>query len=427
MPIPTIGHSGTLVADAAPLSAKSRISLPFKLVLLYLLVEFGRPQDSLPLLGALQFPMLTLLSVGVQVLKSKASKFTDRTTKLFVTLLVFMLFHIPFAANNFWAFHTARAMALTFVGYLGILTFVDSPRAFRTLIKAWLAIHVYLATSGLMHGGVGIGGWIGDENDFCLVLNMVLPYAYFMTFCDDNVGKKIMYIGMVVLFLAAIMATFSRGGFLGLLAVGLYCWFRSSRKIISGFVIFLFALFLIHFAPKGYWEEMSTIQKEYSGEVVGTGADREYEWGIGRKMFLANPLFGIGQGNFPWEFSSYEGEDTFEGRSRAGRAAHSLYYTLLPELGLFGVFLFLGMNYYIYKDLAVVRGRYKEKRKRVDGGEARFLFYSSCALEASLIGYLVSGYFISVLYYPSFWILMGFAVTLRKVALANDAKSIAAH
>jgi O-Antigen ligase len=426
MPIPTISHSGTLVAETAPLSA-SRISLPIKLLLLYLLVEFGRPQDSLPLLGVLQFPMVILLSLGVQVAKSRVPKFTDRTTKLFVTLLIFMLFHVPFAVNNFWAFHTARAMALTFIGYLGILTFVDSPRAFRTLITAWLAIHVYLATSGLMHGGVGIGGWIGDENDFCLVLNMVLPYAYFMTFCDDNVGKKIMHIGMVVLFLAAIMATFSRGGFLGLLAVGLYCWFRSSRKIISGFVIFLFALFLIYFAPKGYWEEMSTIQKEYSGEVVGTGADREYEWEIGQKMFLANPLFGIGQGNFPWEFSNYEGEDTFEGRSRAGRAAHSLYYTLLPELGLFGVFLFLGMNYYIYKDLAVVRRLYKEKRKRVDRGEARFLFYSACALEASLIGYLVSGYFISVLYYPSFWILMGFAVTLRKVALANDEKSIAAH
>jgi O-antigen ligase len=318
-------------------------------------------------------------------------------------------------------------MALTFIGYLGILTFVDSAKVFKTLINVWLAIHTYLAIWGLMHGGIGIGGWIGDENDFCLVLNMALPYAYFMIFSDDSVVKKIMHIGMVVLILAAIMATFSRGGFIGLIAVGLYCWFRSSRKIISGVVIGLFALLVLNFAPKGYWEEMSTIQTEYSGETHGTGAGREYTWQVGWKMFLANPVFGVGQGNFPWQFTTYEGEESFDGRSNAGRAAHSLYYTLMPELGLLGVSIFLAMNLYFLKDLAMVRRLCKDKRKRVDGGEARFLFYTACSMEASLVGYLVTGYFISVLYYPSFWILMGFGVALRKVALANDEKSIAAH
>jgi probable O-glycosylation ligase (exosortase A-associated) len=427
MPIPTISHTGTLVADAGPLSAESRLSLPFKLVLLYLVFEFGRPQDALPVLGALQFPMISLIALGIQLVKSKAPKFADRATKLFVILLVFMLFHIPFAVNNYWAFHTARAMALTFIGYLGVLTFVDSAKIFKTLINVWLAIHTYLAIWGLMHGGRGIGGWIGDENDFCLALNMALPYAYFMTFSDDNVGKKIVNLGMVVLMLGAIMATFSRGGFLGLIAVGLYCWFRSSRKIISGIVIGLFALLVLNFAPKGYWEEMSTIQTEYSGETKGTGAGREYEWQVGWKMFLANPILGVGQGNFPWEFEKYEGGDSFDGQSQAGRAAHSLYYTLMPELGLIGVFIFLGMNYCCFKDLASVRRLCNEKRKRIEGKEARFLFYTACAIEASLIGYLATGYFITVLYYPSFWILVGFAVALRKVALANDEKSIAAH
>jgi len=422
-----MSSTDAVVADVLPRSANRSMSLPFKLVLLYLLFDFGRPQDGVPVLGALQFSMISLICLGIQLAKSKVPKFTDRMTKLFVVLLVFMVFHIPFALNNFWAFHTARSMALTFIGYLGVITFVDSPKIFKNLIDVWLAIHTFLAIWGLMHGGTGIGGWIGDENDLCLALNMVLPYAYFRTFSDDNLAKKILHSGMVVLFLAATMSTFSRGGFLGLVAVGLYCWFRSSRKIISGLVILLFALFAFNFAPEGYWEEMSTIQKEYSDEMHGTGSDRKYSWDIGWKMFLANPIFGVGQGNFPWQFSKYEGESSFDGRSFGGRAAHSLYYTLMPELGLLGVFLFLGLNYYFYKDLAKVRRIWNEKRKQTDGADARFLIYSACSLEASLIGFLVSGYFISVLYYPCFWILMGFAVALRKVALFNEDKSLAAH
>ncbi|MGH7766078.1 MAG: hypothetical protein ACREQP_01375, partial [Candidatus Binatia bacterium] len=101
--------------------------------------------------------------------------------------------------------------------------------------------------------------------------------------------------------------------------------------------------------------------------------------------------------------------------------------TLLPELGLVGVFLFLGMNFLIYKDLALVRRLYK-KNPRAPGSEnARYFFFVSCALEASLVAFLVTGYFISILYYPSFWTLMGFAVALRKVAVADAQKSLAAH
>jgi probable O-glycosylation ligase (exosortase A-associated) len=426
-PVPT---STVLTNRAQPvvpaISAKIGTSLPFNLLLLYLLFEFGRPQDAVPGLAVLKPSMIVVVLLGVQLVKSKALKFTDTATKLFGVLLIFMIFHIPFAVNNYWAFHTFRAMAMTLIAYLGILTYVNTAERFKKLISVWLAIHSYLAISGLLHNGRGIGGWLGDENDFCLALNMVIPYAFFLASSDNNPKNKFLRFGMVGLFLSSIMATFSRGGFVGLIAVGLCCWFRSSKKIVSGCLIVIFAVLIMNFAPEGYWEEMSTIQKEYTGEMVGTGATRQYTWEVGWRMFLANPVFGVGQGNFPWEFGHYEAGD-FEGRSFAGRAAHSLYYTLMPELGLLGIFLFVGMNYCIYKDLTFVRRLYKKKPKRAENGEIRFFFYSACALEASLVAFLASGYFISVLYYPSFWILMGFAVALRKVALADEKKSLTAH
>ena len=396
-------------------------TFPFYLVLLYLLMEFGRPQDSVPGFASLRLPMLVSICLIVSILlNSKTMKFADRSTKLFVAFLILMLVHIPFAVNNYYAFFTTYGMVLTFIVYLGILMFVDSRRKFKTLIAMWVGIHVCLAILGLRKSGVGIGGFLGDENDFCLTLVMILPYAYFLTFSDTNFKEKMLHLALAMVFLATIMATFSRGGFLGLLSVGAYLWLRSPRKGASACVILLFAFFAISFAPNGYWEEMSTIQKEYSGELIGTGEQREYEWSVGWKMFRENPIFGVGQGNFPWEFNNYEENGGWEGRSLSGRAAHSLYYTLMPELGLVGLVLFIAMNYCVVKNLSFVRRVYGDRQKSIADTEARFFFYSGCAIEASLIGYLVSGYFISVLYYPNFWVLMAFAATIRNIAAADD-------
>ena len=57
-------------------------------------------------------------------------------------------------------------------------------------------------------------------------------------------------------------------------------------------------------------------------------------------MWKANPVFGVGQGNYNWNVHFYE-DLNVTGQSSGGRAAHSLYFTLLPELGLLGVTLYV--------------------------------------------------------------------------------------
>ena len=49
-------------------------------------------------------------------------------------------------------------------------------------------------------------------------------------------------------------------------------------------------------------------------------------------------------------------------------------------------------------------------------------FYAN-AMQASLIGYLVTSIFISTLYYPSFWIMMGFVVALRNITVRDLASN----
>ncbi|GKS58885.1 hypothetical protein YTPLAS18_24120 [Nitrospira sp.] len=331
-----------------------------------------------------------------------------------------MVVHVPIAVNNFWAAMTLKDMGLVFCLYLGLIIYVNTFDKLRTLVSVWIGLHVITAVLGIASGGSGVGGWMGDENDFCMVINMVIPFAFFMIYSEPGPLNRVKYIGLLALFVFTVMVTLSRGGFIGMTAAGAYCWFRSTMKFGAIFIVILLVLFMAAVAPDKYWDE---IKSSFSNEEMetGTGGDRLYIWGIGFEMFLANPLFGVGQGNFPWAFEEYEAGREFMEKSRAGRAAHSLYFTLLPEMGLVGVIVFVGMLYWNRSDIRTIERLAKAfPDKDKDGKDNRdktTAILMGRAMEGSLIGFLVSSVFISTLWYPSVWVMMGFVVALRNIVV----------
>ncbi|HJR76039.1 MAG TPA: O-antigen ligase family protein [Nitrospiraceae bacterium] len=393
---------------------------PFYLVLFSLLLEFGRPQDMLGVRG-IPLPSIidTLIAVIVLVFSGKLN-FSNLQTRLWIPLLALMTLHAPLATNNFYAAMTLKDMFLLFCVYLGIITYIDSFDRLRTLLKVWLAVHIVLAVLGIIARGKGIGGWLGDENDFCMELNVVIPFVFFALTSNHEKQSRIIYASILCLFVLAAMTTLSRGGFIGLATVGTYCWMRSSKKFGAILVMGLLIIFMIAFAPAEYWQEVQSITDEET-MTVGTGGDRMYIWGIGWEMFLANPIIGVGQGNLPWDFEEYEAGRTFMTRSRAGRQAHSAYFTLFPELGLAGIGIFGAMIYRNFKDTRQVEQLYNvSKRKNVSDKNVANLGFAvtfAHSLEGSMVGYLVSSVFISTLYYPSFWIIMAFVVALKNAAV----------
>lgn len=404
---------------------------PFYLVLFYLLLEFGRPQDIVPGLGVLSLPMLTIIGIGILLFSAGKVSFGDKQTKLLLALLALMVLHGPIAVNNFHALMTFKAMALTFVGFLGIIRFVDSVQKLKTLATVWLGVHAALAVLGMIKGGQGVGGWMGDENDFCMQLNMVVSFAYFGYFAAPNAFQRWTCLGLLCTYVSTIILTLSRGGFIGLLSVGLYCWLLSSRKVLSAALIVLLVGFMFLVAPSEYWTEIESIGDDKTMDT-GTGGERMYTWEVGWDMFLANPIIGVGQGNFQWVFDEYEAGRTFHGKSIAGRVAHSAYFTLLPELGLVGTFLFVGILVFTRKDLGLI---YKSYRAACDRGDMSSEQYDSLkttyflgrAMEASIIGYLVSSIFIATLYYPSLWIMIAFVIALRNVVVKIDSAATPGH
>ena len=171
--------------------------------------------------------------------------------------------------------------------------------------------------------------------------------------------------------------------------------------------------------PQSYLDEMRTITEE--GTDKGTGMHRIYMWKRAGAMFLDHPLVGVGPGNVPRNFAEYEPYGGLMERSEAGRAMHSIYFTLMPELGVIGAFLFFGL---ILSNLRE-RARLKKLKQKLhathfrDNQEVwtkiRNLETLGWGLMGAVIAYLVSGAFLSVLYYGHFWLIIGFSVARNNI------------
>lgn len=400
---------------------KKESLIPLSLLLFYLVLEYGRPQDLLPFLRILHLPTITIILLALYSIILGKFTIKDKQSTLLIFLLGEMVVHGPIAVNNYWTLMIFLTMVMNFIVFLSLIRYVDNLEKYDRLVKIWLGIHVFLAIIGIVRTGKGIGGFLSDENDFCMTMNMIIPFSFFLAMNAPR-GKKLYYILLTGLFLFVIILSNSRGGFVGLIAAFIYCWFRTKRKILTALIIGVLTVFAVVVAPPAYYDRLHSITEE--GADTGTGEERVYTWKIGWHMFLDNPILGVGQGNFPYVFQKYElkvtdSDEPFYGRSVAGRQAHSIYFTMLPELGILGTCILFGMIYYTFKDLKTIKDSIFKKDNKVLNKTSDKLFSLVLALEGALVSYLVSGAFISTLYYPNLWILMGFIVSLKHIVILD--------
>ena len=151
--------------------------------------------------------------------------------------------------------------------YLGIVTFVNSLEKMMTLMKLWMGIHGFLAVMGIAKGGRGIGAWMGDENDFCMVMDMAVPFGYFLLFSATGVVQKMKYLGFLGHSFLRPWQVFRGEAFSGWPAVGVYCWYRSPKKLNALIVVAVAVVFMLVLAPAKYWDEIAS---STSDETMGT-------------------------------------------------------------------------------------------------------------------------------------------------------------
>ena len=402
----------------SPLSANSipreplRKDPPFWILGAILVIQYVRPQDVIPGLGALHIPMfVSIFAAGIWLFFRDYSALRDPQTKLFGAMLVLVALGVSWAVNYFWLYTSFELLLIYFLGvFLPIVTFCNSTERLQRLNRTWICVHLFVALWGIAHSGKGQGSFLKDENDLAMALGIALPFAYFnfVNKSETRMWRAISAISFMV-FIAAIIETNSRGGFIGLLAaVGGIIWLSKSRLRI---IIALFAVGIVAFPfiPAEYRDQVTSI----SDTDDPTRLSRYYTWSRGWEMFLDNPVVGVGAGNYPWRVEEYElastGDDFGKQKLHGGRAAHSLYFTLLPELGTLGVMVFASM--------AIISLRRFRRGMRFDASskDESLVAFSKAGL-CGLLSFLLSAVFLSALYYPHFWVLAGYSAVVARVS-----------
>ncbi len=452
-----------LQKECAGVSPRKALSV---LVGINLMILFMRPQNDLSVLRILELPLiLSLCALPIVVPRLLELWKSSLVMKSMFGMLVLGGLWIPFAHNNAYAFYTWQDVATQYLLYLfPLILIVQTGRQLRSLSIIVALMGAYLSIYAITHAGRGPGAFLGDENDLCLALLGFLGLPLFLFSHTRSQAERWLFIAAVGLMLTGVVASLSRGGFLGLVALLGYLFLRSRAKVLI--IIFGVLTMLIGalFVPQEYWEEMSTIQDVQGG----TANERTRTWKIAFDIWAHPPhiAFGTGMNNArAWmgEFEPKVNKSNYK-RSLAGRSVHSTLFQLLADLGVAGILivgtaLLLSYRRNVKADKTMIRtvssikkldGRIRDyleqrsivheelqrdvavpsiqnAREEVDFESLRkllkfsvshlqYLSAFSLGLNACFVGVLISGLFVSVLYYPSIWFLVALSFIVQQHA-----------
>jgi putative inorganic carbon (hco3(-)) transporter len=375
----------------------------FTLVILFLVFDYARPQDIVPAIGAVRPALiLTALMVIAWLRTPKAFTFGSRQITLMLYLLALMAMHIPLSANHYWAYLRTEEFLLLLPFCISVILYVDTPERLVSFLSWWVILAAYVATKAILHPhGAGGSSFLGDPNDLSLLIDMMLPFVLCMFVYEKRRLIKLLYLGTVLVCMAGIVSTSSRGGFVGLAAMLVVLWWVSPRKVLVLVLVGIVGVGIYQLADQRYLARLSTIQ----ATDQGTAKERLESWKAAWAMFEDHPL-GVGPDNFPIHFHEYQAKNFTH--NMWGRAAHSLWFTLLAELGIPGVILYV----------LIFRANWRSIRRLHSLPSSaplhRLAFLLSIAFTASIAGYFAAGTFLSVLFYPHYWFVTAMIVATEK-------------
>ncbi len=256
-------------------------------------------------------------------------------------------------------------------------------------------------------------GWIaGDPNYFTIAAVLILPLAWSLRQRSRKPGERRLLLAAMLVIAAATLLAASRGGFLGLSAGALWLAWHSRRRtqaLCAGLAL-LPLLLLSARSP------LLRLLHPSAGDRTAV-EKREIVWRAGLRMLAAHPLAGVGLGNFKLQVANYENGSG--GGATVSSIAHNTYLEIAVELGLPGLAAWLLLWIASWRSL---------ERSRRRAPPESLVRASAEGLQAGLLGYAVSMFFLSAEYQKLLWLALFLALALPPLAarVAEPARQAAA-
>ena len=177
-------------------------------------------------------------------------------------------------------------------------------------------------------------GLFPDPHTMAFYLGMALPFCLALFFFEEKY-KKLTVLACLLIG-CALFLTFSRGAYLGVLASVVFFLVaaknfltKKDKKLLAA-ALLLLVVIVIFFSP--------VIGRFYSIFSLEDSSNlgRLQIWQDSFNMAKDNIILGVGMGNYPFGMG-------FAQDYRNAMTSHNLYLDLLVELGIFGLFSWLGL------------------------------------------------------------------------------------
>ena len=422
-------------ASAAPASTAAPTEerdLAFTALLAFTLLLFVRPQDLLTPLTVLHLAELSAIVGLAALFVGRLSRRLplSRMTPEFAGVLAFGAVILLTAPFSLWVGGSVGVFTDLYVKvilvYLLAVNVITSPRRLRRLswllvlavsFIALLAVLDYARGVNMTGHGTrvkgSVGGIMGNPNDLALNMVVWLPFALTAAAFAGPALRRLTAAGCAVVMLGAIVASGSRGGFLGLVAMLMVLAVLMVRHR-PGYVVAaaLAALCALPLVPGNYWHRIASITDDAKDDT-GSREARQTLFRESLQAYAENPIIGVGAGEFKdWNNNL---------REQAWHESHNVWLQVAAELGTVGLFVFAFVVMRAVLAVWQTRRLLRLPRRRRDVGPAlapgdrAILEAHSVAIAASLAGWLVCAFFASVAYNWTFYYLLALAATPRDI------------
>jgi O-antigen ligase len=337
-------------------------------------------------------------------------------TFILVLFLTWAVLSASWAENPGRSLDTASRYFQNMILFLIVYTAVRERKHATWVAWAWLAGATFATVPAMLNPPtyeddltVRISGTIGDPNELAALLVAGTVFAGVLAVITKEAALRVAAGSAVVLFLAGIVYTVSRGGlvalFVALMAACLLAgrW-RGRTLVVAALGLMTMVIYFASFAGLDARDRVTTLEG---------GSGRADIWKVGWRMVEDEPIHGIGSGNFPVSSIHYLLQPGVLERDEfiidTPKVAHNTYLQILAELGIVGLALFLTILGFAVS-CALKAAHWFGRHGDTD------MELVARGMVVALVGILAADFFISEQFGKQLWLLLGLGPALYGVA-----------
>lgn len=420
-----------------PATARSRAAAtrsgrtPYVATLLLLFVVIVAPQEQVPALAPFR---IALLAAGLAVSAHLYDRFRrgaglaalPRQLGIVAVLLAWAITTLPLSfwpggsvaflgdvylktIVVFWLLAATVDTSERAMGAVGAMTLMGMPLALTAIRN--FAFDFLLKDDPARDRIAGYhGGMASNPNDLALTLNLLLPLAVALVAQARSVAARLLVVGVVACYVAGVVVTFSRGGFVTLVTIFtcyIVAFFRRAQwRAVLG-CLALAAVAIAAF-PEGYAGRLATMTA-IDSDATGSAQARWTDTLAALQCIEERPIVGSGIGMNILALGEQRGD--------TGRAVHNVYLQYAVELGLPGLALFLWLYASCLRTVA-------SAARAAEAARASGVRAIADGVRVSLLAFGVAALFHPVAYQFYFYLIAGLAVAVGGVCERHPASRV---